>query len=329
MKVYLWLIVPFLLLIISLVWPQKNNQPAEELAAPVIQSEVPAPHPDGDALSISISPPTIIQGEPLRITIDGPVSMLDIQSLTLDGKPLPIFIDNERITAFAGIDQHGKPGLYSVVLTLTDGIKIERSIEIGKRVSTTTDFDIPEQLGGNTPQAEHELTDTLAQDAAILNTITTTISPKKLWNGPFRLPLDGSPTITDVYGYSRKTGSVSLSHNGTDFRAAEGTPVYAMNSGQVVFAGMLRNFGYTIIIDHGLGLMTLYMHLSEIKVVKGDTLEKGGLIALSGHTGYSLGPHLHLSVRIGGLSIDPLKFLELIGPKAVYPIQQKDGIEIP
>jgi murein DD-endopeptidase MepM/ murein hydrolase activator NlpD len=59
--------------------------------------------------------------------------------------------------------------------------------------------------------------------------------------------------------------------------------------------------------------MTLYMHLSEINVEPDDRIEKGGLIAKSGSTGYSLGPHLHLSVRINGLSIDPQKFLELMG----------------
>jgi murein DD-endopeptidase MepM/ murein hydrolase activator NlpD len=61
--------------------------------------------------------------------------------------------------------------------------------------------------------------------------------------------------------------------------------------------------------------MTMYMHLSKINVELGKPVEKGDLIALSGNTGYSLGPHLHLSVRIHGYSIDPIKFLELMGPR--------------
>ncbi|MDP3957521.1 MAG: M23 family metallopeptidase, partial [bacterium] len=261
----------------------------------------------------------IIQGEPALITIDGLASISAIQSLTLDDKLLAVFVDEGKLAALVGIDLHRTPGSYPIILTLHDGQIIEEKIEVGQRAMATAEFDIPEQLGGNTPQAEQELTNTLLQDTVILNSITATMSPEKLWNGRFQLPLAGSPAVTDVYGYSRKTGSVNLSHNGTDFRAPEGTPVYAMNSGKVVFANSFRNYGNTVIIDHGLGIMTLYMHLSEINIKLGDRLEKGDLLARSGNTGYSLGPHLHLSVRIGGFSIDPLKFLELMGAKQAHP----------
>ncbi len=268
-----------------------------------------------EPVSLSVFPTALIQGEPARITLDGISDISNIESLALDGKPLAVFADEGKVAALVGIDFHKKPGSYPIVLTLKDGRKIEEEFEIGQRVVATEEFDIPEQLGGNTPQAEHELTSTLSRDAAILNSVTTIIGPERLWSGEFRLPLDGSLTVTDTYGYKRQTGSVSLSHQGTDFRAAEGTSVYAMNSGKVVLAQSLRNFGNTVIIDHGLGIMTMYMHLSEIGVEAGDNVGKGDPVAKSGNTGYSLGPHLHLSVRIGGFSIDPMKFLELMGPK--------------
>lgn len=314
MKTLLWLAIPVLLLTVYFVMPERKSQPEAESGLPIQQTEVPNNVPAVEPVSISVSPATLIQGEPARITINGLDSTSTIQSFTFDGKPLPVFIDEGKASALVGIDFHKKPGSYPLVITLDDGQKIEEEIEVGQRTVATTEFDIPKQLGGNTPQAEHELTSTLAQDTAIINAVLATTSAEKLWNGAFRLPLDGSVTVTDVYGYKRQTGSVSLSHQGTDFRAAEGTPVYAINSGKVAFADTLRNYGYTVIIDHGLGLMTLYMHLSEIKVEKGDSLEKGDLVALSGNTGYSLGPHLHLSVRLNTLSIDPMKFLELMGP---------------
>jgi murein DD-endopeptidase MepM/ murein hydrolase activator NlpD len=293
--------------------PQLKNQLEVGSESPTIQAEAPDIVPAVKPVSLSVSPATLIQGEPAKIIIDGLDSTSSIKSLTLDSKPLAIFENEGKLATLVGIDFHEKPGSYPLILTLANDQKIESSIEVRKRELISTDFDIPEQLGGNTPQAEHELTTTLSKDSAILNSVTTKISPEKLWNGQFRFPLEGTPVITDVYGYSRKTGSVSLSHLGTDFRAAEGTPVYAINSGKVAYTGTLRNFGKTVIIDHGLGLMTLYMHLSEINVEPDDRIEKGGLIAKSGSTGYSLGPHLHLSVRINGLSIDPQKFLELMG----------------
>ncbi len=315
MKLLLWSAIPILFLATYFIVPQLKSQPEATLESPLIQTEESSPISTVEPVSLSVFPTTLIQGEPARITIAGLVSAAPIQSLTLDDKPLSVFVDEGRLVALVGIDPHKKPGVYPIVLTLEDGQKIEEKIEVGKRTVATEEFDIPEQLGGNTPQAEHELTSTLAQDTVILNSITTTISPERLWSGQFRLPLNGSPTVTDVYGYSRQTGSVSLMHQGTDFRASEGTSVYAMNSGKVVFSKSFRNYGNTVIIDHGLGLMTLYMHLSETDAKLGDSVEKGDLIAKSGNTGYSLGPHLHLSVRIGGFSIDPQKFLELMGSR--------------
>ncbi|MDO8565847.1 MAG: M23 family metallopeptidase [Candidatus Moranbacteria bacterium] len=312
MKILPWLALPLLFIVAYFAVPRLKNQPKGESEVPAIQPLETAAVPRIEPVTLSVSPTALIQGEPALITVDGLVSTSAIQSFTLDDKPLVTFVDEEQLAALVGIDLHRNPGLYAIVLILKDGRVIKEKIEVTQRAVATAEFDIPEQLGGNTPQAEQELTSTLSQDTALLNSITATISPEKLWNGQFQLPLGGSPVVTDVYGYSRKTGSVNLSHNGTDFRAPEETPVYAMNSGKIAFAKSFRNYGNTVIIDHGLGIMTLYMHLSKINVRSGEITKKGDLIALSGNTGYSLGPHLHLSVRIGGFSIDPLKFIELM-----------------
>lgn len=315
MKILLWLVLPIAFLTLYFAVPQSKNQPEAVSESSVPTEKESTTPPTLKPIALSITPATVIQGEPVLITIDGIPSISDVQSLTLDDKPMAVFVDEGKIATLIGIDLHRTPGSHPIILTLADGRVIEGKLEISERTMATTEFDIPEQLGGNTPQAEQELTNTLSRDTEILNAITTTMSPEKLWNGRFRLPLAGSPTVTDVYGYSRQTGSVNLSHNGTDFRAPIGTPVYAMNSGTIVFAGSFRNYGNTVIIDHGLGLMTMYMHLSEINVELGNTVKQGDIIAESGNTGYSLGPHLHLSVRIGGFSIDPEKFLELMGSR--------------
>ena len=92
-----------------------------------------------------------------------------------------------------------------------------------------------------------------------------------------------------------------------------GTSVYAMNSGRVAYTGYLRNYGHTVVLDHGLGVQTIYMHLSEVLVNDGDTVSHGQLIAKSGDTGYTFGAHLHLSIKIDHISIDPMKFMEILG----------------
>ena len=312
MKTFLWLALTILLLTVYFVMPQLKNQPEEESESPTTQAEAPNIVPAVEPVLISVAPAAPLPGEPVKVTISGLDFISKMKSLTFNDQPLAVLEEEGKLVALIGLDFHEKPGSYPLVLTLANDQKLESSIEVRKRELISTDFDIPEQLGGNTPQAEHELTTTLSKDSDILNSVTSQVSPQKLWDGQFRFPLESTPVITDVYGYSRKTGSVSLSHLGTDFRAAEGIPVYTINSGKVAYTGTLRNFGETVIIDHGLGLMTLYMHLSKIKTQKDRSVEKGEIVALSGNTGYSLGPHLHLSVRINGLSIDPQKFYELM-----------------
>jgi len=87
--------------------------------------------------------------------------------------------------------------------------------------------------------------------------------------------------------------------------------VHASNAGQVVLSRELYYEGNCVVIDHGLGFMTMYMHLSKLDVEEGDHVRKGQIIALSGGTGRATGPHLHMSVRWSGEYLDPMKLLAL------------------
>jgi len=94
-------------------------------------------------------------------------------------------------------------------------------------------------------------------------------------------------------------------------RAETGTPVRAMNSGVVIVAREMFFEGGFVVIDHGQGLLTLYMHLSEIKAREGDNVGKQQIIALSGGTGRATAPHLHVGVRWQGIYIDPATLLSM------------------
>lgn len=105
-------------------------------------------------------------------------------------------------------------------------------------------------------------------------------------------------------------GDFREGHPGFDLSAPSGSPVYAADTGLVIFAGWSGlGYGNAILIDHGNGFQTLYAHLSQVSTYCGARVEKGKLIALSGDTGNSSGPHLHFEVRVPGGYIDPLKVL--------------------
>ncbi len=293
---------------------QLSEEP--KLNLPTVESKVIEKIPE---LGFLIFPEIILQGDPVLVIVDdlsahstsSGQATTTFKSLTFNGKSLGVFIHNGRPSALIGIDLRMAPGSYPLVLTLSNGQTLKKNLVVTERVIAKVPLGIPEELGGDTPESEKELINTLVQEGAIINAIPT--AKTKLWSGLFRLPLLGPIVITDIYGYSRLTGASTFSHKGTDFRALVGTPVYAMNSGTVQFASTLRNYGQTIGIDHGLGLLTIYMHLSEIDVELGQRVEKGQLVGKSGATGYVLGPHLHLTVRINAISIDPEKFTALLG----------------
>ncbi len=261
-------------------------------------------------VAISVIPEIILQGEPVLITVEGVTATSAIASLTFNGKPLGVFLYNGKSSALVGIDLKMQSGTYPVIATMSDGHIIEQDLVVGTRTIVQAPLGIPDNLGGNTPAGERNVITSLAKENAILEGIPT--EKKILWNGAFVHPLPEPVVVTDTYGYTRLTGASTISHKGTDYRAGIGTPISAMNAGVVRIAQEFVVYGKTIVIDHGFGIHTLYMHLSEIDVHAGDTVTKGQIIGKSGKTGYSEFPHLHISVKINGISIDPEKFLELL-----------------
>jgi Peptidase family M23 len=137
----------------------------------------------------------------------------------------------------------------------------------------------------------------------------------QLWSGAFQRPRPGR--ITSGYGRARVfNGNVQSRHMGADFAGVVGAPVRAVNRGVVRIVDEFYYGGNVVYIDHGAGLTTAYLHLSETAVAVGDTAEKGALIGRVGATGRVTGPHLHLIARYGGYSLDPLTLLQVTRPPA-------------
>ncbi len=117
-------------------------------------------------------------------------------------------------------------------------------------------------------------------------------------------PLD-QIQITSNFGHRGKDF-----HEGIDLRAAQGTNVYAVDAGKVIYAGeKISGYGRLIVVRHAGGLASVYAHNSELRVRVGEHVDQGQKIAISGNTGRSSGPHLHFEVRYGVLALDPLKIL--------------------
>jgi murein DD-endopeptidase MepM/ murein hydrolase activator NlpD len=264
---------------------------------------------------ISVLPQSPIQGEPIMITVENLGSDPSLVSITYDSKPLGVFMYRNKITALAPNDLKERVGKHLISVKHKNGSVLTKEITVLERKSYTAPLGIPQKLGGNTVQSQTNLVSSLSSENDALKNLTT--KSTALWRKPFRYPLLTSvfgtstkPVVTDEYGYSRQTGSYQIAHKGTDFRASEGTRVRAMNTGEVRLVRNFTIYGNTIVIDHGLGVMSFYMHLSSVNVKEGDRVVRGEIIGRSGSTGYAEHPHLHLTVRIDGVSIDPMKFME-------------------
>lgn len=147
------------------------------------------------------------------------------------------------------------------------------------------------------------------EDAAEIAAAKSASTALPLWTKDFLLPVEGR--ITTEFGLTRYINKVlSGRHSGLDIAAPRRTPVRAANDGIVNLSKPLFVTGNTIIIDHGLNLYSIYYHLDELLVEKGDEVKKGQLIGLVGSTGFSTGPHLHWAASIGPVFINPWLLLQ-------------------
>jgi murein DD-endopeptidase MepM/ murein hydrolase activator NlpD len=153
----------------------------------------------------------------------------------------------------------------------------------------------------------------IKQDQEIKHKTFGEVSAERQWSGRFVAPVDAP--VSDVFGTRRVfNGATKSVHQGLDYRVPPATAVNAINSGTVILAQSLYFEGNCVTIDHGQGLLSLYLHLSELKVKEGDHVDRDQEIGLSGATGRATGPHLHIAVRWQGIYLDPAALLGLALP---------------
>jgi len=267
-------------------------------------------------LDFSLSEPSVSNGKTLYIEFTKEKN-IDYKNILLGKKSYKIFnhpTDNKKVYALVPISYYQKPDYKEIEIRFLENHKIKKQyilidIEDGKYKKEK----IKVQKSKVNPKSKKIQTRTSTEYKNAMK-IYGKITNESYIDSKFIMPVDS--IITSDFGKARVyNNTLKGYHSGTDFRAKIGTPILASNDGVVVLAKNRFYAGNSIIIDHGHGIYSCYYHLSKFRVKKGDKVKKSQIIGLSGDTGRITGPHLHFSMRVYGVQVDPLQFIKLINQK--------------
>src|SRR6478672_10401392 len=259
-------------------------------------------------------PTKLVNGSPVLFRVAAPLQLAELNGNFLGQE---FSFRSSRAChcwyGFAGVSLATKPGTYTLRVEGKSAGGKETAMSYLVRVSAAHYPFSTITVAPAFVEPPKELDPVIAAADAAKKQAFSATDPTPLWSGAFERPTDTE--TSGVFGSARVyNGKKKSQHLGLDFRASTGTPVHATNAGTVILARPLYFEGNCVMLDHGQGLITVYMHLSEFKVKEGDKVAAGQLIALSGGTGRSTGPHLHFAVRWRGEYLDPRTLLELHPP---------------
>jgi len=225
--------------------------------------------------------------------------------------PLVTVADGRQLAALIGIPRDTGPGSYRAELhvTLRNG-QCRRDhvpLEIREKTFLEQHLSLPQRqvTPDRAALARHR------RERDRINRVFAESLPQKLWQDPFQLPVDGR--LLSPFGVQRiLNGQPRSYHSGVDQRARLGEPVAAAGDGVVVLTADHFFAGNSVYIDHGMGIITMYFHLSTIQVEAGQRVAAGQTIGLAGATGRASGPHLHWGARVHNIKVDPLSLVRLL-----------------
>jgi murein DD-endopeptidase MepM/ murein hydrolase activator NlpD len=252
------------------------------------------------AISLVVDPPAVPVGGLAVVHADA----ADARG-TFEGKRLAFFPGGHGVVALVGIDLDHPPGRFALRVESAKSGAATVLLEVLAKQFPEERLTVPKTYTELDPATLRRV----GREQKLLASLWPKSGPERLWEGAFVKPADGPPG--SPFGLRRFfNGEPRSPHAGVDFRAPAGAPVAASNRGKVVLARELFFTGNTVVLDHGLGVFTLYVHLSELEAAPGRIVEKGAEIGKVGATGRVTGPHLHFAARVGDARIDPLSLLE-------------------
>lgn len=279
---------------------------------PVAGQQAKAASLSGVRLSVASSTGPLYPGGVVRLTVTASTALTALEGQAF-GREVHFW------PSTTASEWHGLVGVGLATSSRTYNVTIQAATADGGKGTATVALRVqPKRFETRRLQVDPALVNPPADQAARIERESKAVAeafagsaPERLWRGPFRAPVPGAATssfgrLTVMNGESRGR------HQGADFRAEAGTPVLAPNAGRVVLAQDLYFSGNTVIVDHGLGVLSYLAHFSRLGVAVGARVSRGDLLGQSGATGRVTGPHLHWAVRLDGTSIDPLALMTAV-----------------
>jgi murein DD-endopeptidase MepM/ murein hydrolase activator NlpD len=247
-----------------------------------------------------LDPPAPAPGDIVRVSTSMP-PLANAGSVTFDGRTIPGFVTGGLLNAYFGVDLDVKPGKHPLSFDF-GGERAALTIEIHPRAFAVERLTVDKKYTQPDAAAETRI----AREAAELNELWVAVTPERIWMKAFVRPTTGP--LGSPFGLRRFfNGEPRSPHAGVDLKAAAGTEIVASNTGRVAMARDLFFTGNTVVLDHGLGLYTIYAHLARIDVKEGALVQRSQRIGLVGATGRATGPHLHWGVKLAGARVDPAR----------------------
>jgi lysostaphin len=274
------------------------------LTAAVTLSQVNAADPV-EAFQIQVFPTQPVLGDTIVLTISSAAANGPAPQVRSDDKLYNSFpLGQNRYRAFVPTNPLQTPGKRTFQVQVM-GRSQPIAVTIANRSFRIQRINLPPGKAG-VSATPHEM--------ARVNAARELVTPIKYWNGKFIAPSRASRS--SPYGVKRYYNGVfarDYYHRGLDFAGASGSPVTAPAAGKVVLVGRLedgfRVHGNVVGVDHGQGVISIFMHLSRIDVREGQTLQTGELVGGVGTTGASTGPHLHWGLFVNNMAVEPERWL--------------------
>jgi murein DD-endopeptidase MepM/ murein hydrolase activator NlpD len=263
--------------------------------------------------TLRLSAPEASQGSLLLVEVKSTKPLAEVEG-TWGGRSVPFWREvahETRRRGLIGVDLEMAPGKYElkVMGQRAGGAKMSCSamVTVRKGRFATEKLQVEKQFVEPSPEQIKRAD----EERQKLRDIFDRVTPERLWDGKFRIPVDGVTTGSNFGKRRILNGNPGSPHSGVDLPGATGTPVHAAQRGRVVLAAELFFSGNTVVVDHGLGICTFYGHLSEIDVKPGDAVETGAVLGKVGATGRVTGPHLHWGLTVERARVNPLLLVKL------------------